>query len=125
MKDAGIKDMVKLVTIPQAKNKILLRIQNLADKFNPEASTQKVNLTKMVEGMWKSAHSLDSEVGSYTLTETSVTGTIPMADMQSRRLKWKTEDEEDVPETTLTYEINGDMIDVEPMRIRVFTLEFD
>ena len=44
----------------------------------------------VVEGMWKSAHSEESEVEPYTLTETSVTGTILLEDMQSRRLKWKT-----------------------------------
>ena len=82
---------MKIVTVPLAYSKILLRIENLGDIFDG-ASPKQVNLTMVIEGMWKSAHSLDSEVGSYTLIETSVTGTIPMAEMQSRRLKWNTED---------------------------------
>ena len=107
-----------------AQNKILMRIQNLEDQFNSDALTKQVNLTMVIEGMWKSAHSADSDVGSYTLTETSVTGNMPLEEMENRRLKWQTDDGIDDPKK-LSYEINGDMIQVEPMRIRTFTLEFD
>jgi hypothetical protein len=125
MKKAGITDKVKIVTVPMKQNKILLRIQNLADIFDQDSTTSKVNLTMVIEGMWKSSHALDSEVMPYTLTETSVTGNMPVSEMQSRRLKWKTEDDAILPASKLSYSINGDLIDVEPMRIRVFTLEFD
>lgn len=81
MKDAGIADKVKIVTVPMKQNKILMRIQNLADIFDQDSTTSQVNLTMVVEGMWKSAHSLDSEVAPYTLTETSVTGNMPVSEM--------------------------------------------
>jgi hypothetical protein len=54
--------LIKIVTVPLAESKILLRVQNLGDIFDGALSKQ-VNLTMVVEGMWKSAHSLDSEVG--------------------------------------------------------------
>lgn len=74
MKEAGIVDKVKLVTIPKGRNKILVRIENLADHYDEDSTTQQVNMKTLVEGMWKSAHDIDSEVAKYTLVETSVTG---------------------------------------------------
>ena len=124
MINAGIKDTVKIVTIPMAQNKILMRIQNLEDKFNSDASTKQVNLTMVIEGMWKSAHSANTDVGCYTLTETSVTGNMPLTEMENRRLKWQTDDGIDALKK-LSHEINGEMIQLEPMRIRTFTLEFN
>lgn len=124
MRDAGIVGEVKIVTIPKAKNKVLVRFQNLADQFDFD-NPKMVNLTTVVEGMWKSAHGEDSEVLSFSLRETSVTGTMTMSEMQSRRLKWQTEDDEDIPKTNLSYTVGDDnMLWLEPMRIRVFMLEY-
>ena len=39
MKSAGITDTVKLVTIPLAASKILVRLENLADIFDGGQST--------------------------------------------------------------------------------------
>ena len=60
------------------QKKVMLRVQNIADKYDSFATSKDVNITMVIEGMWKSAHSLDSELGSYTLTETSVTGNMPI-----------------------------------------------
>jgi hypothetical protein len=81
MKNAGIFDTVKIVTVPMEQKKIMIRIQNIADSFDDFAVTKQVNLTMVIEGMWKSAHSLDSEVKPYTLIETSVTGNMPVSEM--------------------------------------------
>jgi hypothetical protein len=124
MEKAGIVGKVKIVTVPQEQNKILMRVQNLADIFDQDAATVQVNMATVVEGMWKAAHSSDSVVQPYTLTETSITGNIPMSEMQSRRLKWKTDDEDKVHKSNLSYTMDGDMIKLEPMRIRTFILEF-
>jgi hypothetical protein len=90
MRKAGVVGTVKLVTIPQGLNKILFRLENLADHFDLGA-TQQVNIKTLVEGMWRSSN--ESEVPEYSLTETSVTGNMPVEEMQARRLKWKTVDD--------------------------------
>jgi hypothetical protein len=125
MLNAGIHGRVKLVTVPMKQNKMLIRVQNLADNFDDSAKTANVNMTLVVAGMWKAAHSVDSIVKPYTLVETSITGTIPMSEMQSRRLKWKTDADDVLPQSKLSYSIDDGMIQLEPMRIRTFTLEFD
>ena len=121
---AGIWGSTKLVTIPMARNKILMRIENLEDKFFEGALPRNVNLTMIVEGMWKSSHSPDAPLGSYTLTETSITGNMPLSEMENRRLKWQTDDGLDEPKT-LSYSVDGDMLYLEAMRIRTFVLQFD
>jgi hypothetical protein len=77
----------------------------------------------MIEGMWKSSNG-DSKVGEYTLTETSVTGNMPVEEMQSRRLKWKTVDDGKYEDCKINYKMDGEIIDLEPMRMRTFMLEF-
>jgi hypothetical protein len=37
--DAGIQDIVKLVTVPVAKGKIMLRLQNLADSLDSDQAS--------------------------------------------------------------------------------------
>jgi hypothetical protein len=34
LKEAGVVDTIKFVTIPKAKNQILLRVQNIGDLFD-------------------------------------------------------------------------------------------
>lgn len=59
MKDAGVVDTIKLVTIPRGINKIMFRLENLADLFD-QGVTQQVNIKTLIEGMWKSSHKDES-----------------------------------------------------------------
>ena len=53
---AGIIDTIKMLTFPIAKGKILLRFENIADSFDPDAQSIYVNKTMVVEALWKSAN---------------------------------------------------------------------
>lgn len=43
-KNAGVTDLVKLVIIPEAKNHFILRLENVADLYDKDASSKTVNL---------------------------------------------------------------------------------
>ena len=46
--DAGISDTVKMITVPIAKGKFMLRLQNSADLFDSDAETKTVNKTAVI-----------------------------------------------------------------------------
>ena len=46
--DAGISDTVKMITVPMAKGKFMLRLQNSADLFDSDAETKTVNKTAVI-----------------------------------------------------------------------------
>merc|ERR1712127_704350 len=50
--EAGITDLVKMITVPMAKGKFMLRFQNIADVFDQDAATATVNKTAMIEALW-------------------------------------------------------------------------
>jgi len=62
-----------------------------------------------------------SEVPSYTVVETSVTGNMAVTEMEARRIQWKTTSSR-VPKTKPVEE--NDSITVQPQQIRVFVIEF-
>ena len=43
--EAGINDTVKMITVPMAKGKFMLRLQNIADLIDNDAETKAVNKT--------------------------------------------------------------------------------
>lgn len=65
----------------------------------------------------------DAKMGSYKVTETSLTGNQPLSEMNERRLSWKTVDDETLVKKDLDFS-EGDIISLEPQRIRVFVVEF-
>ena len=104
LRDAGIEGSVKIVPIPMARNKILFRLENLGDE---EIKT--VNSTAVVNALWSSANP-SLEVSPFTLKETSVTGNMPVEEMQSRRLKWNTQEPFN---SKISWE-QGEMVTLEP-----------
>jgi len=62
-------------------------------------------------------------MGSYNVLETSITGNQPLTDMNARRLSWKTVDDDILVKKDLDFS-EGDIVTLEPQRIRVFVVEF-
>ena len=125
MVDAGVTDLVKMITVPMAKGNFMLRLQNIADHFDADAEAKSVNKSQVIEALWKAGNikNKDVEMGSYSVTETSVTGNQPLTDMNARRLSWKTVDDASLVKKDLDFS-EGDIIKLEPQRIRVFLVEF-
>ena len=60
LKEAGIGEFEKLVTMPLGDNKVLVRIENLYDMFdnsNKPVSISKVDLELLAQAIFKSANS--------------------------------------------------------------------
>lgn len=56
---AGIEGLVKMVSIPMARDKVMVRIQNMADLFDSgdkESLTQTVNIKDIARAMWLEAN---------------------------------------------------------------------
>jgi hypothetical protein len=81
-----------MITVPMAKGKFMLRLQNIADLIDKDAETMKVNKTSVIEAMWKvgNMNNKNAVMGSYTVTETSITGNQKLVEMNANRLTWKT-----------------------------------
>ena len=64
---------------------------------------------------------------SYTMTEMSITGNMKMSDMQDRKIKWKTVDDEktEFAQSKIDYTVkNYDTVELGPQMIRTFKVEF-
>ena len=122
--EAGVNNTVKMIPIPLAIGKFMLRLQNLADPFDSDSKTQHVNKTMVIEALWKSANTPDAVMKQYTVTEKSITGNIDVKEMNDRRLQWKTVDDDKLVKKDLSFD-DGDMVTLEPLRIRTFMIEFD
>lgn len=60
------------------------------------------------------------------ITEMSLTGTMTLSEMQMRRLTWRTVDDEldTFNKSNISYAFDGDSVELEAQRIRVFMLEY-
>lgn len=81
-----------MVPIPLGKNKVMYRLENIND-----VDSAYVNNTMIIDSMWKAANPSISMPHLPLLTETSVTGNMPISEMSDRRLKWVS----DMPEITV------------------------
>ena len=75
---------MKLVTIPQDRNKMLVRLENIGDWFLKGAETQTVSLSKVLQAF----HASGSDI-----TEVTLTGNMPITEMWNRKIQWKTKDD--------------------------------
>ena len=87
IKMAGVNGKVKMVSLPQDKNKIILRLENLDDLYDNLEYPQPalVNLGKLIEAF--------SPSKSYDFKEMSLTGNMELQEMLDRKIKWKTVDD--------------------------------
>lgn len=97
MIDLGISDKVKVDLIPMEKNKVMLRIVNLADLYDGdnESDYRQIDTNAIAESLWLAANPSDSSDDfECKITEMSMTGNMPLKEMEERRLKWKTVDDD-------------------------------
>ena len=122
IKAQGVSNMVKYVVLPTGKNELLFRFENLADLYDKEAQTAKVNIEGVFKAFYAEANnnllpeSLDFE-------EMSLTGNMPLKELRERKIQWKTVDDHKLVKKTLDIE-DGPIIKLEPQRIRVFKVTF-
>jgi len=118
--NAGVGSAVKLVFQPMARNRLLLRIQNLEDSFDSSSQTYPINMPQLVAALWAGSNT-GAPVPNNDVRETSITGNMDVEEMNARRIKWQTTTSRraatQVPDL-------GDEIQIQPQQIRVFDIEF-
>jgi hypothetical protein len=115
IKEAGVVENVKLITIPLAANKMILRLENIADFLLEGAETQTVNLNKILEAF--------GAQGSQ-IKEVTLTGNMEIEEMRQRKIQWKTMDDNKTGFAEVKINKSQDFaaIKLELQRIRTFEI---
>ena len=74
-----------MVTQPIERNKILIRLENLADYYDDGASPQKVDFSNLCVALWQKANP-GVEFSVISVQEMSLSGNMPLKDMLSRKI---------------------------------------
>lgn len=126
----GIKDTVKMVSLPLGRYKFLLRLENIADlmDFTEMPESQVVDLD-LVKALFINVNpGVKPEEVSYTFTEKSLSANMDIEEMLKRKIDWKTIDDlkkDKEPSKKLSYDIFEDSkLELVPQRIRVFEISF-
>jgi len=90
---------------------MIVRLENIADLMLPGATTQTVNLNKIL-----AAFGAD---GAH-ITEVTWTGNMEMSEMKARKVQWKTRDDDHLNKIELSYGDDYDAVQLELQRIRTF-----
>merc|ERR1719183_383450 len=123
LKKAGVSDKVNLKMFPQWKNKIVIRLENLADPYDADFKTVTVDVNAVATALWNSANlEHPAKFASINIDELSLTGNMKISEMRKRKIQWKTVDDHMLERNTLSYE-SGDKIKLEAQRIRVFAID--
>lgn len=78
----------------------MIRLENLQDKFDYASEPVVVDKEQLVKDLWYRSNP-NTPMPSYKLVETSITGNMPVEEMEARRIHWKTTDSSEVEEQLL------------------------
>ena len=115
-----------MVSIPVARNVITFRLENLADvhDLGESAKTQRIAFKWLLEKMWDSANGVSpNSLKDIVIKEKSLTGNMDIDEMLKRKIQWKTKDDDKVNKK-ISYFFDGEYVNLEPQRIRVFEVTF-
>jgi len=137
LKDAGVAGEVTMVAFPLDRNKILVRLENLADRYDVGAASKNVSLRAVLHAFWTSANQAHSqEYSDLLVEEMSLTANMKMTEMLERKVHWRTADDEKWQQMEKDGATHGlsygpspnssteDQLLLEPQRIRVFSATF-
>ena len=115
-------DNLKVHLFPEARNQILIRLENMSDLFDGSAeSTQYFDLDAYAEELYSRANR-GTKPGSVTIVERTLSNNQAMADMLVEKFHWKTVD----PASKVTYpDDTSDGYALQPQRIRLFRVFYD
>ena len=115
-------DNLKVHLFPEARNQILVRLENMSDLFDgaPE-SVQYFQLEAYAEELYSRAND-GAKPASVTITERTLSNNQAMADMLVEKIHWKTTD----PASQVTYpDDTSDGYALQPQRIRLFRVIYN
>lgn len=94
-----VQDSIKMVWFPLARNKILVRFENLVDETEPLFQNVSlpdnrffVNMSTLATDLWNKANQEHPvQLKNITFTEKSITGNMDIAELNARKIHWKIE----------------------------------
>ena len=104
-----------MTLVPKGRNKILLRLENIADKFD-NAATEKIDLGLLAQSLWQRANPCGPEYASVSVEEMSLTGNMPVKERLQKHMTWQTGFKAE------TLDQSSGVL--EPQRIRVYLLNY-
>ena len=115
---------LKLLSFPEARNQVILRLENLADLFDGAPSaTPMFDVHAYALALFKSANS-GAAPANMEITERTLSNNQDFATMQANKFKWTSADP---AESRLAQDYpkdDGDSIALQPQRIRVFRVVY-
>ena len=91
MSSGLIKKYIKLVSIPLDSNKLQIRLENLYDEYDGTILNKSecyINELDLVTAIWKLSNKDEDTYKNYALSELSLSGNMPVKEMQKRKIKW-------------------------------------
>jgi hypothetical protein len=122
MKLAGLNSEMKLEQFSMGANKLLMRLENIADTFDSDGKLifREVNVVHLADELFRLSNQRASK-GKTAIEEVSLTANQNYNEMSSSRLKWKTLDDKPVePEAPESLEKTR----FQQQRIRTFKIEY-
>lgn len=77
--------------VPLEKNKIRVRLENLADSYDAPQQTMDLNLSVFADELYESVNGV--KPAAVSIEEMSLTGNQSRADMLAKKIQWKTLDD--------------------------------
>ena len=125
---------LKYQMTPMGKFKILVRLENLSDKFDTETynpvptdqeTTYMVDMNKMAKYIWDFANGQeDFPFSAINIEETSLTANQAVSEMQKNKNKFKGLDDKKIKVPTHAPDQPGKIVSVYQMAIRTFVIEY-
>ena len=115
---------MKLVSQPVAQNKLLLRLENLADAYDGQ-SLATVDLNQVAKALWTSANfNKPVPMGSVTFSEMNLSANMLLSEMEARRVHWSTVDDLPTDFKPRSIDLDPSSVQLKEQAIRVFMAEF-
>lgn len=100
---------------------MIVRLENL----NEVNKTVSVDINAVAMAYWKEANLRHYRaVESIDIQELSITANMPLAELQKRKIDWKTVDDDKLVFEELVNDAHNDIKTLKPMQIRVFSVHF-
>lgn len=84
-------DEVKIEMVPLEKNKIRVRLENLADTYDNPSKTLDINLRDLADDLYVSVNGVNPAY--VNIEEMTLTGNQSRAEMLAKKIQWKTVDD--------------------------------
>ena len=129
LKDAGLPSTAKLVILPMGENSLIVRLTNLADKFDLTVQSEKdtpipyIHIDLLAQKLYQLANKGVAPL-QVSISETSLTGNQLFNQMKQGKTQWKGADDDTIVEPDLPKDRSLYEISLEAQRMRTFMVQY-